>query len=167
MEIANFITACRILLSILLLFQPALSPMFYALYLSAGLTDMVDGAIARKTNTVSAFGSRLDTVADFIFTAVCMVKLFPVMRIPVWLWAWIGLIAVIKIVNILSGYAVHKKLVVKHTAANKITGFLLFLLPLTLHFIEIEYSGGVICAAATFAAIQEGHFIRSGGSSHL
>lgn len=66
MEIANSITACRILLSILILFYPAFSPMFYALYLSAGLTDMFDGVIARKTNTVSEFGSKLDTVADFI-----------------------------------------------------------------------------------------------------
>ena len=112
-EIANLLTACRILLSILILFYPAFSPMFYALYLSAGLTDMFDGVIARKTNTVSEFGSKLDTVADFILFVVCMVKLLPVIRIPVWLWIWIGIITVIKIVNIISGYAVQKKLVVK------------------------------------------------------
>ncbi|MGN0485655.1 MAG: CDP-alcohol phosphatidyltransferase family protein [Acutalibacteraceae bacterium] len=162
MEIANLITACRILFSILILFCPALSPMFYALYLSAGLTDIFDGFIARKTNTVSEFGSELDTVADFILLVVCMVKLFPVISIPVWLWAWIGIIAAIKIVNIISGYAVHKKFVVKHTIANKATGLMLFILPLTLSSIEIAYSGGVICAVATFAAIQEGHFIRTG-----
>ncbi len=167
MEIANLITACRILFSILILFYPAFSPMFYALYLSAGLTNVFDGIIARKTNTMSEFGSKLDTVADFILVVVCMVKLLPVIRIPVWLWAWIGIITAIKIVNIISGYAVHKKFVVRHTIANKITGLMLFILPLTLNFIEIEYSGGVICAVATFAAIQEGHFIRTGGSSHL
>lgn len=160
MEIANLITACRILLSILILFCSAFSPMFYTLYLSAGLTDMVDGAIARKTNTVSEFGSKLDTAADFIMVAVCMAKLLPAIRIPVWLWVWIGVIMAIKLVNMISGYAVHREFVVKHTAANKITGLMLFILPLTLNFTEIEYSGGVICAAATFAAIQEGHFIR-------
>ena len=31
---------------------------------------MVDGTVARKTNTVSEFGARLDTIADFIFFAV-------------------------------------------------------------------------------------------------
>ena len=140
--------------------------MFYAFYLSAGLTDMFDGTIARKTNTASEFGSKFDSAADLIFVLVCMVKLLPVIKVPVWLWVWIGIIAAIKIVNIISGFAVHKKFAVKHTVANKITGAMLFILPLTLNFIEIGYSGGVVCAAATFAAIQEGHLIRTDGSSH-
>lgn len=64
-HMANFITSLRIICSIALLFCLALSPAFYALYIVAGFTDMIDGAVARKTNTVSEFGSRLDTVADF------------------------------------------------------------------------------------------------------
>ena len=75
---ANFITSLRIICSIALLLCPALSPVFYALYISAGFTDMIDGTIARKTNTVSEFGSKLDTVADFIF-----VPLFAAISIPV------------------------------------------------------------------------------------
>ena len=38
---------------------------FYILYLFCGLTDMIDGAIVRKTGAVSKFGARLDTIADF------------------------------------------------------------------------------------------------------
>lgn len=64
-------------------------------------------------------------------------------------------------VNVVSGYAVHKKFVVLHTVMNKITGLMLFLFPLTLKFIELRYSGSVICVIATFAAIQEGHLIRT------
>jgi CDP-diacylglycerol--glycerol-3-phosphate 3-phosphatidyltransferase len=52
----------------------ALSPWFCVLYISAGVSDMVDGWVARKTNTVSDFGSKLDTVADIFFVAVCLVK---------------------------------------------------------------------------------------------
>ena len=51
---ANLITGTRILFSVALLFCPAFSLSFYVLYLLAGLTDMVDGAVARKTGTVSA-----------------------------------------------------------------------------------------------------------------
>jgi CDP-diacylglycerol--glycerol-3-phosphate 3-phosphatidyltransferase len=83
---ANIVTGSRILLSILLLFFPAFSTWFYVIYLICGLTDMVDGTIARKTNAVSEFGSRLDTIADFVFVVVCLVKLLPVMDIPTWLW---------------------------------------------------------------------------------
>ena len=45
---------------------------------------------------------------------------------------------------------------------NKVTGGLLFALPLTLRFIDLRYTGAVVCAVATFAAIQEGHYIRTG-----
>ncbi len=60
---ANIITGIRIVLSVALLFCPALSPRFYALYIAAGFSDMIDGAVARKTGTVSEFGSRLQTVS--------------------------------------------------------------------------------------------------------
>lgn len=157
---ANIITGCRILCSILLLFFPALSPAFFILYLVAGFTDMIDGTIARKTNTASEFGSRLDTIADMVFVAVCMIKLFPVLTIPAWLLIWIGVIAIIKVINILSGYILQKKFVDKHTILNKVTGAVLFILPLTLPLIELKYSGGFVCALATLAAVQEGHLIR-------
>lgn len=157
---ANIITGCRILCSILLLFFPALSPTFFILYLVAGFTDMIDGTIARKTNTASEFGSRLDTIADMVFVAACMIKLFPVLTTPTWLLIWIGVIAIIKVINILSGYILQKKFVDKHTILNKVTGAALFILPLTLPLIELKYSGGFVCALATLAAVQEGHLIR-------
>ena len=39
------------------------------------------------------------------------------------------------------------------------SGLLLFLLPLTLSFIELKYSSIVVCSVATCAAIQEGVYI--------
>ena len=66
---ANVITSIRIICSIALLFCPVASVPFYVLYLTAGFTDMIDGTIARKTGTVSEFGSKLDTVADFILVS--------------------------------------------------------------------------------------------------
>lgn len=159
---ANMLTGCRIVCSLLLLFFPAFSPWFYILYLICGLTDMADGAIARKTNTVSAFGARFDTVADLLFTGTCLAKLLPVMRIPDWLWIWMAVIVVIKLINLASGFVYQKKFAAEHTMMNKVTGALLFLLPLTLSWIELRYSAAAVCCAATFAAIQEGHFIRTG-----
>lgn len=161
-HMANIITGCRILGSILLLFFPAFSSWFYILYLFCGFTDMIDGSIARKTNSSSKFGARLDTAADFIFVVVCLVKLLPTIQIPSWLWIWIAVIAVIQIFNMVSGFVCKKRFVVEHTVINKVTGLLLFLLPLTLAFIDLKYSATVICCIATFAALQEGHFIKTG-----
>lgn len=43
---------------------------------------------------------------------------------------------------------------------NKITGALLFLLPLTFKLVEIRYCAIAVCFIATAAAIQEGFCIR-------
>ena len=159
---ANLITGTRILCSIALLFCQPLSPSFIVLYLIAGLTDMIDGTVARRTNTASEFGAKLDTAADFVLVAICLWKLLPSLAVPMWLWIWIGGIALIKAVNLLSGYIFQKRFVAMHTVMNKVTGILLFILPLTLPIMDLTYSAPIVCAVATFAAVQEGHFIRTG-----
>ena len=159
---ANIITCIRIALSVALLFCPALSPGFYALYIAAGFSDMIDGAAARKTNTVSDLGSRLDTIADIVFTAACLVKLLPVLDVPAWITTWISVIAIIKLVNIAMGYARQKAFVAVHSAANKITGGLLFIFPFTLAWIDLKYSAAAVCAVATIAAVYEGCLIQPG-----
>ncbi len=158
---ANTITLFRIAASIVLLFCLVFSPAFYAFYIAAGLSDMLDGIVARKTNTVSKPGAILDTIADFVFVVVCLIKLLPILSIPAWLYGWIGMIALIKAVNIVSGFAVQKKFVAVHSAMNKAAGVLLFLLPLMISVLPLKFSAIVVCTAATFAAIQEGHFIRT------
>ena len=159
---ANAVTFFRMAAGIVLLFCPVFSPAFYVFYIAAGLSDMLDGFAARRTNTVSELGARLDTMADLLFVVMCLIKLLPILRIPAWLAGWIGIIALIKAVNIISGFAAQKKLVAVHSVMNKATGALLFLLPLTIRTVGLQYSATVVCAAATFAAVQEGHFIRTG-----
>ena len=163
---ANLITIVRIICSIALLFFPVFSPGFYAFYITAGISDMADGAVARKTGTVSELGSKLDTAADFVLVVVCLIKLIPAIHAPTWLIIWIIVIAAIKAVNLISGYIMRKEIVVLHTVMNKLTGILLFALPLIISFIDLKYSGAFVCAAATFAAIQEGHIIRTGAGNN-
>ena len=79
---ANLITGGRIRCSMFLLFPRVFSPAFYALYLTAGLTDMLDGAVARKTQTVSEFGSQLDTAADGVFLSFVSSGCCPFWRFP-------------------------------------------------------------------------------------
>lgn len=159
---ANIITGIRIVISAFLLFCPTFSPVFYALYITAGISDMLDGTVARKTGTVSEFGSKLDTAADFVLVVVCLIKLIPVIHIPAWLIIWIIVIAVIKAINLISGYVMRREMVALHTVMNKAAGILLFMLPLTIKFIDLKYSGAFVSVVATLAAIQEGHMIRTG-----
>ena len=120
---------------------------------------MIDGAVARKTGTVSEFGSRLDTAADIVFAAVCLIKLLPVLDIPLWLCIWIAVIAFIKAANIAAGYIRRREFISVHSVMNKATGGLLFVFPLTLAFMDLRYSAAAVCALATAAAIQEGYLI--------
>ena len=152
---ANILTSCRILGSILLLFFPVFSLAFYILYLFCGFSDMIDGTVARKTNSVSQFGSQLDTIADLVFVVAAMIKLLPTIHLPGWLWIWGSVIAIIKLANVVVGFVHRKKFVAYHTVFNKATGLLCFLLPLTLQLIEPTYSFAVVCIIATIAAIQE------------
>lgn len=159
---ANAITCIRIICSIAMLFCPTLSIPFYSLYIVAGVSDMIDGAVARKTNSVSELDAKLDTVADFAFLTVCLIKLIPILNVEAWMYVWIMTIAVIKAVNVLSGYIIQKKFITAHSVMNKITGLLLFAMPISLSFIELQYSSVVLCVVATFAAVQEGYYVSTG-----
>ena len=159
---ANLITAFRIVFSIMLLFCSAFSAQFYALYLLAGATDVFDGIVARKTKTESGFGAKFDTVSDFVFFVICLIKLLPVLDLKVWMYVLTAVIAVIKAANIISACVLYKKFVAAHTVMNKVTGILLFALPIAVRFVELKYYAIPVFAVAVFAAVQEGHYIRTG-----
>ena len=120
---------------------------------------MADGFVARKTHTESAFGAKLDSIADFVFVFTALIRILPVISVPMWIIIWIGLITIIKIANILLGYICQRKLIVLHTIANKMTGLMLFILPLFFDFCNITYAAVPVCILATFAALQEGFYI--------
>ena len=156
---ANVITISRIVSSLILLLCPTLSASFYCVYVLTGITDFLDGFIARRTRTTSQLGAKIDTMADTIFVVVCLIKFLPEIRFPLWIYIWIVVVAII---NIILGFMVNKKYPAVHSVMNKITGVILFLLPLTFARIDLRYSGAFACVVATFAAIQEGHWIRTG-----
>lgn len=159
---ANIITYCRILCSVFMMFFHMPSTSFFIFYILCGLSDVLDGIIARKTNTASDFGARLDTIADVIFATVLLIKLLSGIVVPIWLWIWIIIIVGIKIANILLGFISTKRLIAEHTLLNKVTGVLLFLLPLVSFWVDFKYSAMVVCVVATVSAIQEGSYIRKG-----
>ena len=85
----------------------------------------------------------------------------PLLAIPKWLWVLGGVIVVIKVINQISALVMYKKCLFPHTMANKVTGVLLFVgIPLTV-FLESIVPMVIVAAIATFAAVHEGHFIRT------
>lgn len=159
--LANGITFFRILCSLALLFCMPLSLPFFVFYTVAGLSDILDGRIARKTNTATKFGAKLDTLADIVFTAVVLIKLLPILELPAWMIVWVGVIALIKLVSIVIGFVRHHTLTAVHSVINKVAGVLVFILPFTIQIINIRYTAGLVCVVATVAAIMESRSIVS------
>lgn len=160
-NIANILTVSRIIFSLLLFCFPPFTISFCILYIICGLSDMIDGTVARKTGTESRFGANLDSIADIVFVLICLIKILPIVELQAWIWIWIAVIATIKTVNIISGFMRRKKRVMPHTIANKVTGIILFILPLSISIVDINLAAIPACAVATFAAIQEGYLIRT------
>ena len=158
----NFITAFRFLGAFGLLFSDVGSVAFWVMYFVCGLSDMADGFLARKLHCESKTGAMMDSLADLAFVVGCCIKLTPVLIFPLWLWFWGAAIVVIKVINQISAMVMYKKCLFPHTIANKAAGLLLFIgVPLTV-FLESVVPMAIIAVVATFAAVQEGHFIRTG-----
>ena len=163
-QMANILTGLRIIGSVLLVFLPTFSLGFYFVYLLCGFTDMIDGTVARMTGSAGRFGEKLDTAADIVFAAAALIRFLPNLPIPLWLWIWGGGIAAIKLSNLLLGYIFQKQFTALHTILNKVTGLILFLLPLTVPIVEFRYSSMAVCALATVSAIQESiYIVKKGG----
>ena len=103
---ANILTGMRILCGILIMCFPSFSGWYYFFYLLGGFTDAIDGTVARKMGEASDFGTKFDTVADFVFAITVALKIICAVCFPVWLIVWIVVIAVIKIGCHLAGYIV-------------------------------------------------------------
>ena len=158
-RIPNIISALRILGAIFLLFSNPAGVAFWVIYGLCGISDMLDGYLARKLHAESRTGAVLDSVADICFVVCCAIRLIPAVQIPTWLWIWAGVIVAIKVVNQVSALIVYKRFCFSHTKANKLTGLLLFFSVPTVFWSIVPFA--FVAGVASFAAVQEGHFIRT------
>ena len=75
MTIASYITLLRILLIIPIIYLISSSKVYFALFLFilAGLTDYLDGYLARKTGKTSSLGALLDLLADKLLVCIVLI----------------------------------------------------------------------------------------------
>ena len=158
-HIPNIITAFRFLGATSLLFCNPAGVAFWVIYGLCGISDMLDGYLARKLNAESNTGAVLDSVADIFLVACCAIRLIPVVQIPTWLCIWAASIVTVKLINQVSALILYRRLIFPHTMANKLTGFLLFLTVPTVFWSIVPVA--IVAGVATIASVQEGHFIRT------
>ena len=131
-QLPNIITLLRIAGSMGLLFCDVMGVAIWIIYGLCGISDIVDGWLARKLKCVTKKGALLDSLADICFVVCCAWKLLPILELPHWLWLWAGVNVAIKVVNQIFALVMYGRCCFPHTLANKATGFLLFIaIPMT------------------------------------
>lgn len=133
-NLANFVTSLRLFGAIVLVFIEPLTGWFYAIYTICGISDGIDGTIARKMGTSSEFGARLDSVSDIAFYLVMFIKLMPELwkTMPAWIWYLVGVVLVVRLCAYGMAYLKYHTMAAIHTYMNKVTGALVFLIPYML-----------------------------------
>ena len=154
-RIPNIITVSRIILSIIILLINPNSIMFIVLYIACGLSDIVDGFIARKFSLQSVLGAKLDSIADMVFLVVVFIKFLPIIKVPSFIISWIMIIAIIRVTSLLIVRLKYRTFAVLHTYLNKLTGITLLLFPLAYKVFDVEILASLVCIIASIAALEE------------
>jgi len=159
-NIPNYITALRIIGTVVLLFLEPYTPegkyipAFFIVYTLCGLSDVVDGTIARAMGTTSALGAKLDSAADLSYYAVMAVKIFPVLlkTLPMSVWYIVIADFAMRIISYSFVAIKYRKFSSMHTYMNKLTGLAVFTIPYyitTKYAIPLAYVGAVIAGVAS------------------
>lgn len=155
--LASIVTGVRILMAALILLCNPFSMEFYIFYSIGGFTDMIDGTIARKTNSAGYKGAVLDSVADLCFMAAVVGKVFQniIDEISLPFLLIIAGIICLKLFTMISGMIRFKCFVSLHTRLNKITGAALFFGLYLYEMADFSYVIAFLCGLASVAAIEE------------
>lgn len=153
-NLANILTASRIIFAVALIAAPPFSFAFLICYLCGGLSDIFDGFVARKLNQTSDAGARLDSIADIVFAASIAFVVIKNLSFPIWLWICAVMTALLRFIGYGIGYYKFRTFSSLHTYMNKAAGALLFLFPLFYSFTG-TISAIVVGAVALVSAVEE------------
>lgn len=155
--VANFISTLRILGTLILLFVAPMSTAFLIIYTLTGITDALDGFVARVTNTKSHFGAKLDSVADLLLYTIMLIKIIPFLKetVSFGMWTVIGMILIIRMLSYIVVAVKHRQFASLHTKLNKLCGFCVFCVPYLTLFSFAKYAFIVVIAVGAAASVEE------------
>ncbi|MGC6767665.1 CDP-alcohol phosphatidyltransferase family protein [Enterococcus sp. LJL128] len=152
---ANILTSLRFFLTFFILFTNPFSVSFFILYAACGISDMLDGYVARATNTATSTGALLDSLADIFFLVIVCFKVIPAVTLPPYFLYWGILIIIIRMSAYLVGFKKYRKFSSLHTWLNKLSGLLLFCAPLLYLTLGIEKVGLLLIGVTFISALEE------------
>lgn len=156
-HLPNIITVFRLIGAIGMIFTKALSLWFFILYIFCGVSDLLDGCIARMTHNTTEFGAKIDSIADFSFNGIMLIKIFPTLwkRLPYGIWIAVASIIILRIISYSLFAVKHHAFASLHTYMNKLTGFAVFSIPFYIKLSCSTILAGIGCAIAGIATVEE------------
>ena len=153
----NIITSFRIFGGVSLIFVEPLTVAFFIIYTLSGISDVLDGYIARKFNAISKLGTTLDSIADILFYSIMLFKIAPLLfeKLPSGIWIAVSVVIVIRIASYLLAAMKYRRFASLHTYLNKLTGITMFTVP---YFINLPIGTAIcisVCAIAGLASFEE------------
>ena len=156
-HIPNVITLFRILATAFLFWLPPFEVAFYVVYTVAGLSDALDGWLARRLGMTSDLGARLDSIADLLLYAVMLVKILPelIRLLPGVIWLAVVAILLVRVGAYVVAAVKYHRFAALHTWMNKATGLLLFATPYLIGLPVFEAFCWTVCVVALMASGEE------------
>lgn len=156
-HLPNIITLSRLVSALVLLPVCAFSKAFFAIYTYCGISDVIDGAVARRMHSNSEKGAKLDSIADIMFYAVTAFKIFPALcgTLTLLIWCIIAAAALLRIISYLTAAIKYRRFASLHTYMNKLTGFLVFTVPYIIFQPFAKPVCLIISVVAVIAALEE------------
>lgn len=137
-----------------MLFFTSITNLFLSLYVICGLSDFVDGKLARHLDATSLLGSKLDTVGDILYYIALAKILFVQHQIPIWFYIWIGATVVLFIIAASISKYKFGKFYFIHSFFGKILGVSIFALPFISKMFSVSTGLMVVCSISTIASIE-------------
>ena len=123
----NILSLSRILLSPVLFMIAGKKIMLFLLLSLIGLTDVLDGFVARKIKKETMIGAWLDSIADFVFfISFIIYSVWFELEYMIKLQYFIIVIITIKLLSVVTGFIKYRQPGLLHTIANKITHIIVF-----------------------------------------
>lgn len=155
--IPNCITCFRIVGAVLLLAVPPFSLWYFALYTLCGISDVLDGTIARRMKITSEIGALLDSIADLLFYGSLLVRLIPYLyvRVSTVVWYMVAAVVAIRLLSYIVAAVKFKMFSSCHTFGNKATGAAVFFTPYALAFLNNTAVCIAVCVIGALSSAEE------------
>lgn len=155
--IPNCITSIRIIGTLILIFSETFSTDFYVIYTICGLSDVLDGLVARATRNSSEFGAKLDSFADLMFYLTMFMKIMPelIAHLPIVIWCVAFTVIGVRLAIYAFVAIKHKVFAAVHTYMNKLTGLTIFAIPYFMLKWDLVIACAIVAVTSSLSTLEE------------